>query len=113
MTTTNVPHDDDHVEIRLPRSALTVIERPRTVSQRTAERVLGIPRRTYLEAVRSYQRDGGAVLELGKLRLVHVDDFLRWVAARSRAVEAATVVAASGDRAAELARELGLVGVAS
>ncbi len=112
MTTPKLPHDDEHVEIRLPRSVLTVVERPRTVSQRTSGRVLGIPRRAYLEAVREFARDGGAVLELDKLRLVHVDDFLRWLGARSRAVEAASLGAPQGDRAAELARELGLVGVA-
>jgi hypothetical protein len=99
---------DDTVEIttRVPRSALQVVERAETISQRTSERVTGVPASNYLDALKAYQADGGEVLRLGKLRLVRVEPFVAWLAARSRAVVATP--AATPDPADDYASELGL-----
>ncbi len=80
---------DDVIMLSVPRSALTLVERPRCVSQRTSERVLGLPRRAYLDLVREYREAGGVVLTAGKLRMVEIDPLLRWMADRARVVRAA------------------------
>lgn len=95
---------DDHVTISIPRSCLTVVESPRCVSQRTAERVLGLPRRTFLELVREFGASGGAVIATGKLRIVEIDPFVAWL--RSRSVKSTTPT--RDDDLGDLAVELGL-----
>jgi hypothetical protein len=77
---------DDHVEVplRVPRSALTVVQAPPThVSQKTSEREIGIPRGAFLELARDFARDGGEVLSAGKLRIVAREAFLEWLRRRS------------------------------
>jgi hypothetical protein len=103
--TQNVATKTETVTVEIPRSALTVVERPRAVSQRTSESVLGIPKRPFLELAREYSDAGGTVLHLGKLRLVEIDQLLAWLA--SRRVAAPTV--AANDEVDALANELGLV----
>lgn len=73
----------ESVTIQVPRSALTIVERPRCVSQRTSERVLGIPRRAFLELAREYRDAGGVVLEHGKLRIMELDPLLAWMRERA------------------------------
>lgn len=60
---------------------------PRTVSQKTSEAILGLPRRDFLALVREFRDAGGDVIEAGKLRLVEADHFVRWLRERSRAVQ--------------------------
>ncbi len=100
--------DDDTVAVRIPRTALTLVEPPRCVSQRTSERVLGLDRRTYLALAREYAAAGGNVLHVGKLRIVEIDPLLAWMRAR-RMTGAADE---RSDEVGDLARELGLRAVA-
>jgi hypothetical protein len=93
------------VVVDVPRSALTIVETPRAVSQVTSERVLGLPRRPFLEAVAAYGAAGGRVATLGRLRLVDVDPFLAWLAARK---PAAADAAPANDPIEALADELGV-----
>jgi len=95
--------DEVSFTLRVPRAALTVIEPARTVSQRTVEKVLGISRRTFLGSLGEFERHGGSVIRLGKLRLVDVEPYLKWLRARevSRPVEAANITS--------IEDELGLV----
>lgn len=81
---TRAHSDDDHVTIAIPRSALTIIETPRCVSQRTSERVLGVPRRAFLDLVARYREAGGTVLNVGKLRVVEIDPLLAWMTSVER-----------------------------
>ncbi len=95
------------VALTLPAGALAVqAAPPELVSQRTAEAVLGIPRRSFLEAVRTFEAAGGVVLHLGKLRLVRRDAFIGWLRTRREQV------APEANGADALAAELGLRAVA-
>lgn len=100
---------DDTIQVSIPRAALTIVEAPRTVSQRSSERVLGVPSSVYLASLRAYQRDGGEVMTLGRLRLVEVDAYVRWLG-RSSAAAPTTPAPATRDAVDDLARELGLGG---
>ena len=102
----NLPRDTVVVEI--PRSALQIIERPHAVSQHTSERVLGLPRAHYLEAVRDFAAAGGHVIHVGRLRVVEVEPFMSWLRDRERLCRPVAPV----DPVAELAAELGLARVA-
>lgn len=86
------------------------ISRVKKVSQRTVEPVLGIGGRTYLESLPAYERDGGVVARLGKLRLVSVDDYCRWL----DRIPAKPVTEAANDTVESdveaLERELGITG---
>lgn len=110
MASKLLPPEDDLVELRVPRSALTLVQGPPAhVSQRTTERETGIPSSLFLELQREYARSGGRVIATGKLRIVEREPFLAWLAARSKA--AATSDARPADEADEAdvyARELGL-----
>lgn len=88
MRRTHEIAQDESVTIQVPRSALTVIERPRCVSQRTSERVLGIPRRAFLDLARAYREAGGQVLAAGKLRICEIDPLLAWMREREQATAA-------------------------
>ena len=90
------------VTMSLPAGALSVVAAPpELVSQRTSEAVLGIPRRSFLEAVRMFEAGGGIVAKLGKLRLVDRVAFVAWL--RTRREQAAP----EADGVAALAAELG------
>lgn len=102
-----IPREEEYVDLRVLRSALTVVERPRSMSQRTSERVSGIPPRPYLEAVRDFARDGGAVVELGHLRIVDVDAFVSWLGSRFSKTKPTSAKPTTD----VLAAELGLVEV--
>lgn len=95
--------NSDNVTFTIPRSALTLVETPKTVSQRTVEPVMGITPRLYLESLPDFEASGGSVLRLGKLRLVEVDHFVNWLRARANKSPAAAT-----DEAPSLADELGL-----
>lgn len=97
----------DHVSIEIPRSALTIVERPRTASQRTSERVFGLPKRHYLDLLPLYRGEGGQVMDVGKLRVVDVDAFVGWLSRRAALQPAKT--APANDGLSDLERELGLV----
>lgn len=73
----------DTVQIEIPRSALTVIERAHSASQKTSRSALGIDSRPFLALTRSYRAAGGDVIAVGKLRLVEVDPFLDWLKRRA------------------------------
>ena len=82
----NVDSDELTIPIAIPRSALTIVAAPpEMISQRTAREVLGIDRRPFLEALPAFRASGGAVLELGRLRLVHRVAFVVWLETRSMA----------------------------
>ena len=103
--------NDDTVMLAIPRSALTVVEQARTASQKTSERVFGLPRRIFLGLVREFRRAGGTVLEIGKLRVVDVDAFAKWLERRAAAEVLApeTVLPSqTDDPVSSLARELGV-----
>lgn len=78
--------DDDatvEVPLRIPRSALTVVEAPPShLSQRTCERFIGVPRAPFLRLVRQFAQEGGEVIEAGKLRLVGRVAFIGWLRTR-------------------------------
>jgi len=97
----------DFINVPIPRSALTLIETPRTVSQRNCLGVLGLDRRHYLELWRDYRDAGGAVMSAGKLRLVEIEPLLAWLRSRRPATSVPTVVA--HDAVDELAAELGML----
>jgi hypothetical protein len=100
---------EELVELRVPRSALTLVQGPPShVSQATAERECGIPRGVYLDLAREYGRSGGDVIITGKLRIVERERFLAWLRARSRA-SAPRSDASPVDGADDYASELGLV----
>ncbi len=105
-----MPHSSavaaDTVMVAVPRAALTIVERARTASQHTSDRVLGLPSRVYLETIRDFARDGGTVYRAGKARMVDVDTFLAWLASRPKPQ---SKNAKSNDDVDELAAELGLV----
>ena len=103
----NLAQTTDTVQIAIPRAALTIVEAPRTVSQRTAERVLGIPTGAYLASLRPYAAAGGEVMTLGRLRLVVVDDYVGWLR-RSGRTGPTTTTEQRRDDVADLAAELGL-----
>lgn len=66
--------------VELPLEVLRVeASKPTLISQKTCEQALGVPRRQYLEALPRFRAAGGEVLELGRLRLVAPDDFVRWL----------------------------------
>jgi hypothetical protein len=105
----------DVVAIEIPRSALTLVERPRCVSQKTCERVLGVPPRAFLrDVLPAYREAGGVVAEVGRLRVVELDPLGAWLA-RSRGAdhsrargESTRVATAPSDAADDLAASLGL-----
>lgn len=100
---------DDTVTLTIPRAALTIVEAPRTVSQRTAERVLGIPTSHYLGSLRAYAAAGGQVFALGRLRIVEVDDYVTWLRRSGRSTPTTTTPAEQPrDDVDDLAAELGL-----
>lgn len=103
----NAAGDEDLVELRVPRSPLTVVQGPPShVSQHTAPREVGLSSGdVYLELAREYGRAGGEVIAVGKTRLVDRERFVAWLAARSKATAAPTEPADEGDT---YARELGL-----
>ena len=74
---------DETVMLAVPRSALTVIERPHRVSQRNALAVLGLPPRAFLELAREFRDAGGEVLSVGKLRCVALEAFDAWLCRRN------------------------------
>jgi hypothetical protein len=100
---------DEMVTLAIPRAALTIMEAPRTVSQRSSERVLGVPASVFLASLRAYAAAGGAVMTLGRLRLVDVTEYVAWLRRREQPRAAATP-AAEPDPIDTLARELGLGG---
>ena len=111
MANQTVHPDSDLVQVAIPRSALTVVERPRAISQRTSERVIGIPARAYLDLLAPYRAGGGVVLVVGKLRIVEVDPFMSWLARRDAA---RPVVSSDAETDVErLERRLGIVAVRS
>lgn len=85
----------------------TEYARPRLVSQRTAEPVLGLSSGVYLVTVRQYAEAGGEVLELGKARLVEVEPFVRWLRSRGQQARRAPVASVPDGRDVLLS-ELGL-----
>jgi hypothetical protein len=96
--------DPDVVLLAVPRSALTLVERPVLVSQANAGQTLGIPRRTFLRLARAFERAGGRVVRAGKLRAVDPDAFVAWLGRSSKCNTEADV----NDDIAALAEELGL-----
>ena len=99
--------DDDVVTIAIPRSALTVVQRPRCVTQRTCLDVLGLPPRDFLALCRQFASAGGDVAHAGRLRLIELDPFIEWLSRRGRAAPAAAPL----DPVDTLAAELGLATV--
>lgn len=94
------------VAVRIPRSELRIVETPVRATQRNAESVFGIPKRTFLDLAREYGRDGGEVLPIGKLRSVEVAAFDRWLRRRAP-VPSSTP--APNDSEDTLLEDLGLV----
>ncbi len=79
------------------------VENPETrVSQRTSERLLGIPRRAFLELVRDFNQAGGEVLATGKLRIVRLSTFETWLRGRSGTATTATPANDEGTLDSEL-----------
>jgi len=78
--------------VTLPPDALTVVApHPEMISQINVEQTLGIPVRIYLELL----REDDCPLEvtsLGKLRLVHRKQLLRWLPVRGKAKRAAAAI---------------------
>lgn len=105
--------ESDHVTVAIPRSALTIIEAPRCVSQRTAERILGVPRRAFLDLLGRYRDAGGTVLCVGKLRIAEIDPLLEWLRSMEAQRAAAPPKAANdaADPADDMAERLGLTRV--
>lgn len=101
-----VARPDDHVTIAIPRSALTVVEAPVLVSQRTAERLLGLSPGVYLALVRQYAEAGGEVISEGKARLVEPGAFVGWL--RRRSAEQRPAAAAAPTERDGLLSTLGL-----
>ena len=97
---------ETHVLVAVPRSAFSVTEKALAVSQVTAERVLGIPRRVFLRLSNDYERAGGAVRRVGRLRCVSVEPFMSWL--DTRATHGAAGDRDDGDAIDGLAAELGL-----
>jgi hypothetical protein len=84
--------DDDVVLVPIPRAALTIVAAPpMTVSQRTCDAVLGLDKRAYLRLVGEFRRSGGAVHDVGNLRLVELAELKAWLAARARGLAAPEV----------------------
>ena len=79
------------------------------VTQRTAERVLGLPARTFLGLVREYGSAGGEVLAIGKLRSVSTVHFEKWLQGRSVATPEKVGGEDREDSGFSFERELGLV----
>jgi len=70
--------------LELPAGALAMAApEPLLVSQRTAEAMLGIPRRRYLALAAEYRAGGGEVLCTGRLRLVEPTAFVGWLRQRA------------------------------
>jgi hypothetical protein len=92
------------VPLAIPRSALTIVAPPPdTVSQKTSLAVLGIDRRPFLAALPAFRADGGAVFELGRLRLVRREAFVAWLG-----LKATNPTRPEEDGAVSFVRELGL-----
>lgn len=93
--------------IDVDRSCFTVVEAPKMVTQRNAERVLGIGKRQFLDLLPDYRADGHDVTISGKLRLVDADTFVAWLKNRSAPV-VATPTKPANDAHAAAAKRLGL-----
>ena len=89
------------VTLEIPREHLTIIERPRCVSQRTSERVLGIDKRSFLAMLPAYRDAGGIVMSIGKLRLCELDPLVAWMARRGTEKKSGPAVANDIDDAAD------------
>lgn len=106
-----VPVEDssgDLVEVRLvvPRRVLQQqAPSPELVSQATSAEVLGVPKRRFLEIVRSPSYPG-RVLKLGRLRLVRRTEFIAHLELLTQ--QSATRVQPS-ERAHDRSRSLGLL----
>src|SRR5258708_5803449 len=108
LSAASATSEDENVTIpiAIPRSALRLIAPPaETVSQKTSLAVLGIDRRPFLESLAAYRADGGAVFELGKLRLVKREAFVAWLALKSGG---SRLTAGTDDGVAAVVGELGL-----
>jgi hypothetical protein len=86
-------------------AALENPEPGQCVSQRTSERLLGIPRRAFLELVRQFDSAGGEVIATGKLRLVRLQAFEAWL--RERSLPSVSATPANGEGTFD--SELGLL----
>jgi hypothetical protein len=84
----NLPREIDRskggemVAVMVPRSALTAVIEPETLSQRNVLATEGIPPRLYLETLRRDDFDV-PIAALGKLRLVDRAAFVAWLRARA------------------------------
>lgn len=96
---------DTYVQALVVDEVARVVTKTRLVSQDSSEQLISIEGRRYLrDVVPAYERAGGKVARVGRLRLCDLDELVAFLLARS----APPVAPTKPDTRTDLERELGI-----